>query len=438
MIFSRRFWFILLRVVLIVSLALGLTYTVFETDLLVTPAMFGLLVLIATIELTWTVQKQERTWARFLQSVKYQDFNRAYQKQSSKELDEAYELITHSMEDLQSGKQAEFRLLQTVLGHIPVGVACYNEEGKIAFTNTAFEELLGLKALVHINKLKKDYPEVYQAMADPGSFSTEWIDHKRSKKLLVRTERFELKGERLNLISLTDIRSSLDAKEIESYQKLMRVMTHEIMNSATPILSLIRVVNKKLIEDEELKLLEKKDQKNIAKSLQAVEERTAGILKFVEAYKKINKNIQLNRGSVESKELLEEVQALMGHDTPNVTLKFKDQLNDTLLIDRKLISQVLINLIKNAQEALYAREDGEIIVTLRDSDGTAVIEVCDNGPGVRSENIHQIFVPFFSTKPEGSGIGLALSRKIVRAHGGTLELISQRIGSRFRITLLQA
>ena len=435
MTFNRQFLAIAFRIAVITALALGLSYSVLRTDLLVTPLMFGLLLMLVSTELVWTLQRQERGWVRFLESVKYQDFNRVYQKQSSKELTKAYELITQSMEELQSNQEAEFRLLQTVLGHLSVGIACYTEAGDVRFTNSAFDDLLGLKALIHVDRLRAAHPEVHQVMMASDSVPMEWLDHTSGKKLFIRTEHFKLRGKAFKLVSLTDIRSSLDAKEMESYQKLMRVMTHEIMNSATPILSLIRVVNKKLIHEDAFNILSKKDEKNIAKSLYAVEERTAGILKFVDAYKEINRPIVPALQVVKSHELLSEVKALMNPSLKDLKFTVTHGLNDTLIIDRMLMSQVLINLVKNAHEAIDDVPQGEVQIILSRTEEATHLSVSDNGGGVRSEDLPQLFVPFFTTKPEGSGVGLALSRKIVKAHGGTLEYIALPKGSQFQIAL---
>ena len=426
-----------LRVVVLTTLSMGLAYSWFQTELEITPVMLGILLLVAVLELFWHLQKQERNWVRFLQSVKYRDFNRVYEKQtSSKELAEAYNLITESMEELQSGREAEFRLLQTVLGHIPIAVACFQEDGEMVFTNKAFDTLLQLPGLIHLEGLKKDYPNIYEVMSTSNGVPSEWIDHTDGQKLLVKNEAFKLKGKRHRLISLTDIRSSLDAKELESYQKLMRVMTHEIMNSATPVLSLIRVVNEKLIQGQELVDLGKKDQANISTSLLAIEERTEGILKFVEAYKQVNQSITPLPAPVASKELLEMVTALI-KPAPHIELKVKDSWNDTLTLDRTLISQVLLNLIKNALDAAQDMENAHIVISLERKDDSILICIEDNGPGIVPKDIHQIFVPFYTTKSDGSGIGLALSRKIVRAHGGILEYTRVDDKTRFSLTIPQ-
>ena len=435
MIFKKSFFFILLRVLVIVSLATGMVYTYMQTDLSITPVMFGALLFIAIIELTWHLQKQERNWVSFLHSVEFSDFNRAYQKRThSTEMEKAYNLITARMEALQTNREAEFLLLQTVLRHVSVAVVCYQEEGEVVFTNTTFNELLGIPALLHINRLAEKYPAIYQVLHHREKAPSGWIDHDKGQKLFVKTEAFKLKGEALILASLTDIRSSLDTKELESYQKLMRVMTHEIMNSTTPILSLIRVVNKKLVNEEALNSLNARDQKNVAFSLGAIEERTAGMLKFVEAYKRINRPIEAHLEAVESQALLESVASLMSPEE-EVTFTLKDELKGSLGLDKNLMSQVLINLVKNALEAVKNTDKPKVSIRAYPRADRTIIEVTDNGPGVPEKSVQEIFVPFFTTKAEGSGIGLALSRKIVKAHRGVLEYNRKGDRSVFTIDL---
>ncbi len=421
MIFSKRFLLVLVRALLIVAFSVGMVYTYLETDLSITPYMFAALILIVSVELTWRQQSQERNWASFLQSVRYGDFSRVYEKKThSKELQDAYQLITERMESLHTDREAEFRLLQTVLRHVSVAVICYRENGEVVFTNKTFNTLLELTGLTHVDRLAADYPRIHQAMTNDAISASEWIDHKNGQKLLLKSEAFKLKGKAYKLVSLTDIRSSLETKELESYQKLMRVMTHEIMNSTTPILSLIRVVNKKLIKEDELIALARKDQKNIATSLEAIEDRTSGMLKFVEAYKQINRPVEPHLESVESKALIDSIAPLIA-STSIMEISTSDQYKGTLEVDRALIAQVLINLLKNAMDAVQGLDEPMVSLKILKESDQIVIQVEDNGPGVPEQAVSEIFIPFYTTKKEGSGVGLALSRKIVKAHGGALE-----------------
>lgn len=438
MIFKKSFFLILIRVLFIVGLATGMIYTHLSTDLSITPVMFGALMVIMVLELSWHLQKQERNWTRFLQSIEFGDFNRSYQKYTnSAELEKAYELITTQMESLLTNKEAEFKLLQTVLRHVSIAVVCYKDDGEVVFTNKAFNLLLELPGLIHIERLKEPYPLIHRVMISEERAPSEWIDHKNGQKLFIKTESFKLKGKALKLASLTDIRSSLDAKELDSYQKLMRVMTHEIMNSTTPILSLIRVVNKKLIREEELAELDAKSQKNVAVSLKAIEERTSGMLKFVEAYKQINRPIEPHYEPVASTELLNSVASLMASPSL-VEFTVTDELRETVSLDRSLMTQVLINLVTNAMDAVRDVDTPRVSIKAARNGDDISFEVWDNGPGVSDKSAQEIFVPFFTTKAEGSGIGLALSRKIIRAHGGTLEYIRLNDMTCFTINLPQS
>ncbi|OEK04591.1 hypothetical protein BFP71_14110 [Roseivirga misakiensis] len=399
--------------------------------------MFAMLILIMSIEMTWYLRKQERNWANFLNAISFGDYSRTYQKQTnSKDLEKAYNLITERMESLQTNKEAEFRLLQTVLRHVSVAVICFKETGEVVFSNKAFSKLLEITDFIHIDKFEADYPQIYQVFKKGEGISTEWIDHKNGQKLFVKSESFKLKGKPYRLVSLADIRSSLDAKELESYQKLMRVMTHEIMNSTTPILSLIRVVNKKLIKDEALESLAERDQKNVAKSLEAIEVRTEGMLKFVEAYKQINRPVAPHLELVQSKELLDSLSSLMQPEDA-ISIVYEDNFNGPLKIDRHLMTQVLINLIKNALDAVRAVNNASIWVNVSKIDERMLIQVIDNGAGVSEDRVQEIFVPFYTTKADGSGIGLALSRNIVRAHGGTLTYSRDSGLTRFVVGLVK-
>ncbi|NQZ78587.1 MAG: GHKL domain-containing protein [Ekhidna sp.] len=434
MAFRKGLLFIILRVLVLVALILGTTYAYAETDLIITPLMLALFSLISISELIWYLDRQQRSWIRFLESIKYQDFNRVYHKQISKELGLAYEMITEEMEKLQSNNRAEYKLLETVLGHVSVGIACYQDDGSIVFSNKSFKDLLNIPALISVDKLLESHPKIYEVLTQPQPHSSGWVDHEGGQKLLVRTEPFKLKQVNHTLVSLTDIRNSLDTKELESFQRLMRVMTHEIMNSANPILSLIQVVNKKLIKGHQLIDLPEKDQSKVAISLEAIEERTSGILRFVNAYKEISKPIQTRLETISSQGLLSGIEELVDvRGAMNLTIT--NRLEAELKVDPALIRQVLINLIKNAKEALTNIENGHIELVLEQVKDEIHLTVRDNGPGVEIAQVSQIFIPFFTTKLDGSGIGLALSRKIVKAHGGYLEYRRENDLSNFTIRL---
>lgn len=433
MIFSKGLFQILWRVLLLAVFALGMSYSWVKTDFVVTPAIFGLFCVISIAELYWFLRRQERNWSRFLLSIEHQDFTRSYQQfQESRKLRDAYELITRSFEQVKRQQESDHLLLKTVLTHIPIGLACYGATGEAVFANEPFLQMIGRKLAPKAPQLSTFIPALKDEIWEEGSPSVELIEEFGQKRVLIKTESFKLLGHSYKLLSFMDISHTLDSNELESYQKLMRVMTHEIMNSTAPILSLIQVINKKLVSDTGLNELEPKAQLNIGKSLLAIEDRTQGMLEFVEGYRKINKTIQPQMVKIQSSELMNDLAPVIS----GREVKIEDRLRDVLLLDKHLMIQVLINLITNAKDAIKEVENGRIMVRLFRIEEQVIIDVTDNGPGVKPAHLHQIFVPFYTTKATGSGIGLALSRKIIKAHGGSIgyERVDDSI-SRFRIVL---
>lgn len=422
MTFNKNGLFILLRVAVLFGFISASVISLYETDFVVTPIMLCLLALISTSELIWHLYKLQRSWAGFLLSIQHQDFNRHYQDQSEfPQLHKAYDLITESFEKLKTNKHADHRLLQTVSEHIQIGLVCYLETGEIVFSNKTVRSMLGIKSFQNIESLSNKQENVYNYLISENTVSGTLVEGNNEQRLLIKTEKFSLQNKAYRLASLYDIKTTLDTHELESYQKLMKVMTHEIMNSTTPVLSLIQVINKKLIDESENKLnqLNGKDQKNIAISLNAVETRTKGMLNFVEAYRQINKEVNPILDCIHSKTLMNSIKALI-IDPSNTYYSFQDNIDKELRLDPDLITQTIINLLKNAKEALLDIKKPEIKMILKMSDNDLCIVIEDNGDGILSDDSSEVFVPFFTTKSTGSGIGLALSRKIVKAHGGNL------------------
>lgn len=208
------------------------------------------------------------------------------------------------------------------------------------------------------------------------------------------------------------------------------------MNSTTPILSLVRVVNHKLINGEKLNELSEKDQRNTTKSLMAIEERTDGVLQFVNAYKQINKPLEPKYSSVKSKDLVSDIVGLLTFPG-ELDFKVEDEVQGELWIDKQLITQVLINLVKNAAEALTNANEPMISLFIKQAEANIEIVVQDNGSGVPIDKVKEIFVPFYTTKKTGSGIGLALSKNIALAHGGSLIYLRENDNTNFKLLIPQ-
>ncbi len=422
--FSRYDISIYIRVAILFALIMAANVAYFTTDFVVTPIMFGLLAIIATVELIWRLKRLERAWSRFLTSMVHHDFSRSYREFGEfEELKEAFDLITRSFEQLNTQIAADYQLLKTVYQHVKIGLICYKPSGEVIISNRSVLKLLQLSHLSSIHDLSNDYPVLYKVLAGSDDIKGEVIADQRLKKLLIRTEPFALKGEPYRLASIYNLTSTLELNELESYQRLLRVLTHEIMNSSAPILSLIQVVNQKLLDDDKVRSLSDKDQRNIAISLRGIEGRTSGMLSFVNAYRMVNREISPNKKWMplaDFKDSLEGQVAGLKQQYPSAKVELVLTREEDALIDPDLMNQVLVNLAKNALEATSDKQDACVSIEISGQDRELIIAVADNGDGVSTEMESDIFVPFFTTKKEGTGVGLALSRKIVRAHQGQL------------------
>jgi signal transduction histidine kinase len=234
-------------------------------------------------------------------------------------------------------------------------------------------------------------------------------------------------------VSLQNIRGELEETEIEAWRKLIRVLTHEIMNSITPISSLASTVNDLVRRPpsatEGTGSSEPETRIDVIQALETIQKRSEGLLHFVDAYRNLTLIPRPKFRLIRLDELLGRVRRLMDASIREHGIGFEIRVEpETLEIaaDPELLEQVLINLLVNARQAVEGRPGARIAVTARlDARGRVLIQVTDNGPGIAPENLEQIFVPFFSTKENGSGIGLSLSRQIMRLHDGTISVHSK-------------
>ncbi len=296
-----------------------------------------------------------------------------------------------------------------------VGIVTVMENGTVTQTNSKVLGILGLERLTHIDQLRVRSKELYEAISciEPSEqltvrFSTEIGDH----NLVLNCSAMEFDGNHLRVISIGNIHEELDRKEIESWEKLTRVLTHEIMNSLAPVTS----ISHTLLSGE-------MDGESMRRGLESIYATSDRLLRFVGAFREVTRIPVPQKSPFLLRDLVEETIGLIPHEGVEVELLISPE--DTMLYaDRTLMSQVLVNLLKNGVEAL-AEVEGERRITIRstiEEDESIRLEVTNSGPAIAPDLAENIFTPFFTTKNEGSGIGLAVSRQIVRMHGGTLRL----------------
>lgn len=382
--------------------------------------------------------------SQFLVAIKYQDFSTtrvSYKDQSFKELNEAFSLVTEEFRLLKEQQQFDNLLLQQIMEQIPVGIICAEENGNILFYNRAALDMLKTEHLISLDYLARVNPDLKKLFSFDTGDKTEKENFFKTTDnipILFKTNIFNFGKNRYKIFSLHNINNEMEVLEIESWQKLIRVITHEIMNSITPITSLATT-----LEDmaqtarENQKAITEDDWNDTLLGLKTIRQRGEALLNFVENYRMLAKFPPATRQTVLLQHLFERLQLLITSNLleKNVDLEIKLE-NETLAIhaDVGQVEQGLINLLKNASEAVAGKPDGKIVLAGFAEKEKVVMTVADNGSGIPEQYIDKIFIPFYTTKEKGSGIGLTLTRQLIVNNGGFISVRSKAgVGTEFKI-----
>jgi len=377
-----------------------------------------------------------RNLSRFLSSIKYSDFSQSFGSlklgKSFDDLTSAFNTVMDEFRKTRNEKEEQYRFLQTVLRHIDIGLFSFDQSGKFEFINNAARKILGItqgKSILTVDNL-------------PEKFRTKLIDIKPGHRapvkiytesdiihLIVYATEFKMRDQLYKLVSIQNIQSELEEKELEAWQKLIKVLTHEIMNSVTPISSLASTVNVMLSHSNNENELEKEQISDIKDAVKTIEKRSAGLIDFVESYRNLTRIPKPNFEIIPIRQLFNRLEKLLKNEIEKNEINFTKNTNPSTLevtADPSLIEQILINLILNSIHALNNCKDKKIKISGElNTRGKVILKVIDNGLGIPEEIQEKIFIPFFSTKKDGSGIGLSLARQIMRVHGGNIRFISK-------------
>lgn len=423
--------------------------------LVITPGFHAgtLLATIIVVGLTWElvlfVSKTNQELSRFLDAVRYADFGQRFEfKKLGAGFTELGDTFTHIIDRFREDRsehEGELRHLRALLEHVPVPLISVFADESITLWNNAARRLFGANHPVRIDDMKVYGTEFWERMQriKPGDrFLVEFSVDGMDQRLTVSVSELLIAGRTERLVSLQNIQSELDGVQLTAWQDLVRVLTHEIMNSITPVASLAQTavdlvddVSRK-IPDEQDAIAELKDARD---AVDTVARRSNSLMDFVASYRQLTRLPEPDKKTVSLHELFHDVGSLATTDWQERGISFLCQLDPEQLevtADRKMLEQVLINLLQNAAQAL--EHTSQASVTMQGSlnrRGHVTIEVADNGPGITEEVIDRIFVPFYTTRREGSGVGLALSRQIMIAHGGTIRFNNQENGGA-RFTLI--
>ena len=437
----RRFRFnCLIRIVLLSLTLLVFFYILFRTSLYAALFIVGLLFVYEIWSLIHYVEKTNRDLTRFFSSIRYSDFSQTFKEDglgpSFDGLRKAFTEVMNVFRKTRTEKEEHYRYLQTVVQHIGIGLIAYQPTGDVELINTAAKRLLGVPSLKNIKSLEsfsKDLVDTLFGIKPKGRALVKVEDENDLLHLSLYGTEFKLRGQNFSLVSIQNIHSELEEREIEAWQKIIRVLTHEIMNSITPISSLASTINEMIKENYQiLRAKDKIDSESLTDihdAAQIIQKRSQGLLHFVDAYRNLTLIQKPNFQIFSVKELFSRVEKLLQANIKEKGIRFRTNVDPQsleLTADPELIEQVLINLLLNALFAVGGQKKAKIdLHSQLDGRGRIIIQVKDNGPGIAPENLEKIFIPFFSTKEQGSGIGLSLSRQIMRLHRGSITVHSE-------------
>ncbi|MCK5207239.1 MAG: GHKL domain-containing protein [Cyclobacteriaceae bacterium] len=398
------------------------------------------LVIVQVVALIKFIDKTNKDIVDFFEAIKNDDFS-VPKRKSGKEayaqyLHDQFEMVIKKLKKSKLAKDVRQQYLTTIVQHVGIGLITFNEKGDVQIMNIAAKRLLkveNIKNISGLNSISEVLVKCFWELKTGGrSLITVEIGGDE-RQLSVYVIELNLGNENFKLISLQNIRSELEEKEMEAWQKLVRVLTHEIMNSVTPISSLANTVEGEIVGyldyGEDKPNINKEDLEDIHLAVQTIQRRSDGLIRFVNDFRSLTHTPEPKFQMVSVMELFGQISILLKHEIESNHIKFIVNVNPqnlALSIDPELIQQVLINLIKNAVQALEERENKIIeLLAYQDEKNNTLFILKDNGPGIDEEAQTKIFIPFFTTKKSGSGIGLSLSRQIMRQHNAYISVKSK-------------
>ena len=440
MIYKNLYINIIIRVILLTATCFAFSIIYFSVkDILILINIFLLIVLQAYL-IIYKLNKTNRDLTSFFAAVQNDDSSIIYQRmapdKSFRYLYKSFDDINDRIRKLKIESVTRNQYLQNIVDHVGVGLLSFDDNDNIDILNSATRNLIkisGVKKLNGLEKISKSLPVLLKELKPGEQRLIKVRTEDELLQLAVKASVFKMEERKIKLISFQNIKNELEEKELESWQKLIRILTHEIMNSISPISSTIKTIKGFLTNSDNKKTksvnnIEQELIDDSVKGLSIIEERSNGLVDFVEKFRSLTllpkpvfKQFSING-------LFESIKLLMAKELHKNKIALEIQVIPTSLAitaDKKLIEQILINLINNSIQAFDSIEDRKIILkAYYFSNKNPIIQVIDNGKGISVENIDKIFIPFFTTKSKGSGIGLSLSREIMRLHSGRIRVKS--------------
>ncbi len=439
---------LMFHVALLIGAIFAFCYSLLETDWIGTPIISFFVIAIIIANIVRLVEKSNRDFAQFLNNISHNDFasssGSSNQGFSTRDFIDAQKTLLGKYRKLKADRNIQTEYLQMVVEHVDAALICFDSEGKIEIINKAAERLLNKKYISSLNivaKINKELADAFWSIRAGETRVLKLVINNEMHQLILTATEFILQERKYKLVSLQNIKSALDEREIESWQKLIRVLTHEIMNSMTPIVSLSRYIGG-VVGSNELsqRLTDRSSEqyRDLRQSIEAIASRSQGLMEFVDSYRSLSNLPEPVFDEIKIVTLFERIELMFKEQMETQSIHFDSEvIPDTavLVADVKLLEQILINLISNAMDAVVERTEKRIQMRCEQNMyGKTKIKVSDNGHGIGKDIIDNIFTPFYTTKEKGSGIGLSLSRQLARLNKGTLA-VSSSVGEGTQFTL---
>jgi two-component system, NtrC family, nitrogen regulation sensor histidine kinase NtrY len=435
MIYKSIGWRLLVRIFLLFGLISLVTYLLFIKQY--THLIWALPAVAFQVYLLYRfLLKPYTEFNQFTEAVQYRDFSLNFQSvrgtPETIALYQGFNTINSSFRTIRREQEEQYLYLQKILELVDTGILSFEvEEGNVVWMNEALKRYLQIPYLKNIHALERRDAVLHQNILDlqPGASKIITIIHpdQEAIKILLLGTLFQTEGQTFKLLAFQNVNQTIEETEAKAWQKLLSVMTHEIMNSVAPIASLANTLKKRLDEIEHQADLVKNIHEDLKLGIDTIKKRSEGLLKFAQTYRNLNKITTLNLKSFPAREIFEHIQNLMQPTLDSKNIELEIVLKEpgiALDADTNLLEQVLINLIINAIEAVKEQPEPRITLSASMQNQKPVLKVIDNGIGIPEELQEQVFVPFFSTRKNGSGIGLSLCKQIMMLHQGNIQVQS--------------
>lgn len=429
---SKSFYFqIISRVIIITMVALLFAFSCVVVNVyFLIPSAVLLVVLVQ--QLIRFLNRNNEKLAYFFSAIKNEDYSFRFSENESltslNELHKVLNMVNNLIRETQIQNKAQEKYFQEILKEASIGILTFNEKGHVLFSNPTAKKLLNHEHLNHIKHVAMINQELFEMLQNTQAFDRKLFDvsnERESSQLVVKKSKIVINKESLMLAIVQDIKNELDQKETDSWIKLIRVLTHEIMNTIAPITSISESLLKQHHNNTTF------DEHQLAttnKGLKVIQEQSQNLTAFVQSYRTLLNVSKPDKAIIRVSELFEKTQELMREEFQKSKIHFSVRLHEDalqLFAEEKQITQVLLNLLRNSIQASRTIDMPRISLEGgMHTSGEKYIAVRDNGIGIPPEELDQIFIPFFTTKSNGTGIGLSLSKQILIQHGGSLHVSS--------------